>query len=89
MPKARCRDKQLAGLMKDEAERLIEQSNLGREDAQIARLYLIDQIPQVDIAEEMGFAERSSISKRWQQIRKRMRHTRREMRKETHISAHN
>jgi DNA-directed RNA polymerase specialized sigma24 family protein len=88
MPKARCRDKQLAGLMKDEAERLIEQSNLGREDAQIARLYLIDQIPQIEIAVEMDY-ERSTISRRLGQIRRRMRHTRREMRKETHISAHN
>ena len=88
MPKARCRDKQLAGLMKDEAERLIEQSNLGREDAQIARLYLIDQIPQIEIAVEMDY-ERSTISRRFGQIRRRMRHTRREMRKETHISAHN
>lgn len=81
MPKARCRDKQLAGMMKDEAERLIEQSNLGREDEKIARLYLIDQIPQVDIAAEMEY-ERSTISRRLGQIRKRMRHTRREMRKE-------
>ena len=88
MPKARCRDKQLAGLMKDEAARLIEQSNLGREDAQIARLYLIDQIPQIEIAVEMDY-ERSTISRRLGQIRRRMRHTRREMRKETHISAHN
>lgn len=88
MPKARCRDKQLAGMMRGEIEKLIEQSNLGREDEQIARLYMIDQIPQIEIAVEMNY-ERSTISRRLGQIRKRMRHTRREMKKETHIAAQN
>lgn len=81
MPKARIRDRQLGKMTKSEAERVIAEANLGDEDEQIARLYLMRQQPQEDIAAQMGY-ERSTISKRWREIRGRMRHTRRMMREQ-------
>lgn len=50
-------------LLRPEMEEAINQTNLGREDAAIAKAYLIDHIPQIDIAVEYGY-DRSAISRR-------------------------
>ena len=57
----------LSDLLKDDLERAIDQANLGQEDAEIARRYLIDRIAQIDIAAEMGY-HRSTISRRMTRI---------------------
>lgn len=65
---ARCRLPQpLDGLLTSEMSRAIEEANLGSTDAQIAKRYLVDRIPQIDIAIEFGY-ERSTISKRMKNI---------------------
>lgn len=76
MPKARIRDRQLEEMTKSEAEQAITEAKLGDEDERIARLYLMRQQPQEDIAAQMGY-ERSTISRRWHRIQARVRHTRR------------
>ncbi len=64
MPKCRARLPQaLAGLMRSEWERIIAEANFGDEDAAIARAYLIDQLPQVDIACDLGIGH-STVQRR-------------------------
>ena len=58
---------ELEELLKRELETAIDQANLGEEDTLIARRYLIDQVPQIDIAVEIGM-ERSTISRRLPRI---------------------
>ena len=58
---------ELVGLLKRDLETAIDQANLGEENTLIARRYLIDQIPQIDIATEIGM-ERSTISRRLPRI---------------------
>ena len=57
----------LDGLMRSEMETAIREANLGNDDTDIARRYLIDQVPQIDIAAEFGW-ERSTISHRVKRI---------------------
>lgn len=57
MPKA------LSGLLRSELETAIYESALCRDDDLIARRYLIEKVPQIDIAAELGY-ERSTISRR-------------------------
>ena len=57
----------LDGLLRSEMETAIQEANLGNDDTDIARRYLIDQIPQIDIAAEFGW-ERSTISHRLKRI---------------------
>ena len=57
----------LVGLMRSETEAAIDEANLGRDDTLIARMYLIDQIPQIDIGIELDL-DRSTISKRLPKI---------------------
>lgn len=52
-------------------ERLIHESNLGREDEKIATLYLIDGVPQIDIAAEIPL-DRSTVSRRMERIMERL-----------------
>ena len=54
-------------LLRSEVELVIEQANLGIFDSVVAKKYLIDQVPQVEIAEELGY-ERSTITKRMPRI---------------------
>ncbi len=61
-------------LLRPEIEDAINQTNLGREDAAIAKAYLLDQIPQIDIAVEHGY-DRSSISRRLPKIIARIEQT--------------
>ena len=53
----------LGDLLLAEMELCISQSNLGRDDTFIAKRYLIDQWPQIEIAAELGWA-RSTVSGR-------------------------
>ena len=50
-------------LTKDEMIRSIDQACLGVEDTLIAQQYLLDRLPQVDVAAEIG-CDRSTISRR-------------------------
>lgn len=49
----------------------ITEANLGRENTAIARLRLIDKIPQIDIAEELGI-DRKTVSDRLEIIYSRV-----------------
>lgn len=51
----------LEDLLLDEMEACIEQANLGQTDTLIARRYLISQLPQIEIAAELGWT-RSTVS---------------------------
>lgn len=57
----------LKGLMRSELEKAIYESALSKEDDLIARRYLIEKVPQIDIAVELGY-ERSTISRRMPDI---------------------
>lgn len=50
---------------------MIHDSNLGLEDEQMATLYLIDAIPQVEIAVSIPL-DRSTVSRRMKKIIKRL-----------------
>ena len=50
-------------LLKSEMERTIEEANLGTINTLVAKRYLIDQWPQIEIAAEMGWT-RSTVSER-------------------------
>lgn len=54
-------------LLRSDLERAIYEANLGTDDTQIATRYLIKQVPQIEIAAEMG-CDRSTISKRMPMI---------------------
>lgn len=54
-------------LLRVELEQAIEQANLGTFDTFVAKKYLIEQVPQIDIAEELGY-ERTTITKRLPRI---------------------
>lgn len=64
----------LETLLKSEMETVIEQANLGRDDTLIARRYLIDQWPQIDIAAELGCV-RSTVSGRIPRILQKVEKT--------------
>ena len=53
----------LEGLLRSELEKAIYESALSKEDDIIAKRYLIEKVPQIDIAAELGY-ERSTISHR-------------------------
>lgn len=57
----------LDALLKFEMEEAIDQANLGRDDTFIAKRYLIDQWPQIDIAAELGWGK-STVSRRMPRI---------------------
>lgn len=50
-------------LLKSEMERTIDEANLGTINTLVAKRYLIDQWPQIEIAAEMGWT-RSTVSER-------------------------
>lgn len=54
-------------LLRSELECAIREANLGKDGTEIAWRYLIEQIPQIDIAAEFG-CERSTISRRLARI---------------------
>lgn len=52
-------------------EHAILEANLGKIDTEIARLYLIDKIPMIDIATELDIT-RSTVSRRMKGIIERV-----------------
>ena len=50
-------------LLRSEMEKIIEEANLGTVNTLVAKRYLIDQWPQIEIAAEMGWT-RSTVSER-------------------------
>lgn len=50
-------------LLRDELSTAIEQANLGTLDTLVAKKYLIEQVPQIEIAEEIGY-DRSVVTRR-------------------------
>lgn len=63
----------MAMLPREKWDELIYSSNLGREGSRIADLYFIQQIPQIDIAEEIGLG-RKTVSKRITTARAKIEH---------------
>lgn len=63
----------MAMLPREKWDELIYSSNLGREGSRIADLYFIQQIPQIDIAEEIGI-DRKTVSKRITTARAKIEH---------------
>lgn len=61
----------LDGLTRGKMERVIAQANVGRENEQIARLYYIERMPQVDVAAEVYLAQ-STIKRRLPKILNKM-----------------
>lgn len=59
----------LGQLLRSEMEVAISEANLGDSDSLIAKRYLIEHIPQIDIAIEVNM-ERSTISRRMPAIMK-------------------
>lgn len=57
----------LGQLLRSEMEKAIYEANLGDFDSHIAKRYLIEHVPQIDIAIELD-KERSTISKRLPRI---------------------
>ena len=53
----------LGQLLRSEMEIAISEANLGNSDSLIAKRYLLERIPQMDIAAELDM-ERSTISRR-------------------------
>lgn len=66
-------------LLRSEMESAIIEANLGIENTRIATMYLIEHIPMIEIAVELGF-ERSTISHRIPYIVQRIEKTAQKMR---------
>lgn len=64
----------LGQLLRSEMETAISEANLGNSDSLIATRYLIEHIPQIDIAIEID-VERSTVSRRLPQIIARVEQT--------------
>lgn len=60
-------------LLRSEMERCIDEANLGTTSTMVAKRYLIDKWPQIEIAAEMGWT-RSTVSERIPKIVKRVEH---------------
>ena len=60
-------------LLTSQMEEAIEQANLGTFGTVVAKKYLIEQVLQIDIAEELGY-DRSVISRRVKLILPRVEH---------------
>ena len=72
MAKARPAEGELGSMTRSVAERVIYEANLGAEDTKIARMYYIERMPQIEIAEEMQM-DRKTISERLRWINARMK----------------
>ena len=64
----------LGQLLRSEMETAISEANLGNSDSLIAKRYLLERIPQIDIAIELDL-ERSTISRRLPRIIERVEKT--------------
>jgi len=65
-------------MLRYEMEAAIEQANLGREDTVIATLYLIDHIPQIEIAIELNI-DRKTVYSRMSAILQKVEQTARRL----------
>ena len=72
MARARPAEGELGSMTRTVAERVIYEANLGAEDTKIARMYYIERLPQIEIAEEMQM-DRKTISERLRWINGRMK----------------
>lgn len=61
----------IAGLTKPELLQVIDAAGIGRENEEIARLYFVDRMPQIDVAAEL-YLGRATIQRRLPEIKKRM-----------------
>lgn len=59
---------ELSGLSTSQVTHAISEANLGLADRHIAMRCYIDQLAQIDVAVEMGFTNRSTVSKRLKNI---------------------
>lgn len=72
MTASRCKlPHSLELLLRVELEQAIEQANLGTFDTFVAKKYLIEQVPQMDIAEDLGY-DRTVITRRVKRIVERV-----------------
>ncbi len=72
MTASRCKlPHSLELLLRVEMEQAIEQANLGTFDTFVAKKYLIEQVPQMDIAEDLGY-DRTVITRRLKRIVERV-----------------
>lgn len=79
MAKARARvPENLDGMLRSDWESIIYQAALGKEDTQIAEMYLLDAIPQVEIGVAVGLT-RSAVSRRLTKILDKIERTARKM----------
>lgn len=60
-------------LTRSEIENVIFESNLGKENTQIAQLYFIEQMPQIEIAGEL-LMDRKTVGDRLRVITAKMQH---------------
>lgn len=58
---------ELKGLLAGDWERVIDEAMLGAEDREIVRLYIVERLPQVDVANALHM-DRSTISRRMKSI---------------------
>ena len=72
MARASPAEGELGRMTRSVAERVIYEANLGAEDTKIARMYYIERMPQIEIAEEMRM-DRKTISERLRWINRRMK----------------
>ena len=63
---------ELDGLLASQMQQAIDEANLGLADSHIAKRRFIDQMQHVDIAMEMGYSDRSTVSKRLNSITPRV-----------------
>lgn len=64
----------LGQLLRSEMETAIQEANLGNSDSLIAKRYLIEQVPQIDIAAELG-CTRATVCGRIAHILQRVEQT--------------
>lgn len=64
----------LADMLYSDWVRVIEQANLGKQDTLIAQRYLLEAIPQIEIAAELDI-DRSTISRRLPHILDKLERT--------------
>lgn len=65
---------ELKGLLAGDWERVIDEAMLGAEDREIVRLYIVERLPQVDVADAL-YMDRSTISRRMGEILKEAQRT--------------
>jgi hypothetical protein len=65
---------ELKGLLAGDWERVIDEAMLGAEDREIVRLYIVERLPQVDVADAL-YMDRSTVSRRMGEILKEAQRT--------------